>query len=58
MDKKEQAIQDKIADQIKHLKFSKYTGKIALTVEINLSQGFIGSAFLTVKENINFGEIK
>jgi hypothetical protein len=58
MDKKEQAIQDKIAEQIKNLKSSRYTGKIALTVEINLSQGFIGSAFLNIKENINFGEIK
>lgn len=58
MDKKEQAIHNRIEEQIKSLKSLKYTGKIALTVEINLSQGFIGSAFLNIKENINFGEIK
>lgn len=58
MDKKEQAIHNRIEEQIKSLKSLKYTGKIALTVEMNLSQGFIGSAFFNVKENINFGEIK
>jgi hypothetical protein len=58
MDKKEQAIHDRIVEQIKSLKSASYTGKIAITVEINLSQGFIGSAFMNVKENINFGEIK
>ena len=59
MDNKDKidAILKKTKEQINNLIFSKITGKIALTIEVNMNQGAIGSAFIGKKENISFTEI-
>jgi ribosomal protein L35 len=44
MDEKEKKILESVFAQIKHLKSIKKTGNIKITVELNMSQGNIGSA--------------
>lgn len=56
-DKNLQITVDAFKAQLICLTSQKKTGKIAITVEVNLTQGAIGSAYLGIKENINFGEI-
>ncbi len=53
----EEKILNAVRDKIKSLIFEKKSGKIELNLELNMSQGFIGSAFikdisLIPKENI------
>jgi hypothetical protein len=59
MDNKDKtdAILKKTKEQINNLILSKITGKIALTIEVNMNQGAIGSASIGKKENISFTEI-
>ena len=44
IDEKEKKIIESMLTQIKHLKSIKKTGNIKITVELNMSQGNIGSA--------------
>jgi hypothetical protein len=50
-------ITESIKKQIILLTSQKRTGKIAITVEINLTQGSINAASMSVKENIKIGVI-
>ena len=50
-------ITEAIKKQIILLTSQKRTGKIAITVEINLTQGSINAASMSVKENIKIGVI-
>lgn len=56
MDEKEKKILEAVLQQIKRLQSFKRTGKIELTIEINMTQGGIGSAFIQqrMKEEISF----
>ncbi len=60
--KKVDALLAAFGDKINSLILANKSGKVELTVEVNMSQGFIGSAFLHTKpvtrENINFNEVK
>jgi hypothetical protein len=49
MDEKERKIEEiksLLQDKIKTLVLKKASGKILLTLELNMSQGFIGAAFI------------
>ena len=60
--KKLNAVSEALQRKIILLLSGKPTGKIELTVEINVSQGFMGDVFLQTKpvsrERISFNEIK
>jgi hypothetical protein len=60
--KKLNALSEAMQRKIILLLSGKPTGKIELTVELNISQGFLGEVFLQTKpvsrERINFNEIK
>lgn len=50
-------ITEVLKKQIILLTSQKRTGKIAITVEINLTQGSINAASMSVKENVKLGVI-
>jgi len=57
MNENEEKILNAVRDKIKSLISTKKSGKIDLSLELNMSQGYIGSAFirdnsLVPKENI------
>jgi hypothetical protein len=60
--KKLNALSEAMQRKIILLLSGKPTGKIELTVELNISQGFLGEVFLQTKpvsrERINFNEVK
>jgi hypothetical protein len=45
-DQKIEEIKSSIEDKIKTLVLRKTSGKILVTIEVNMSQGFIGAAFI------------
>lgn len=57
---KTDAILKKAKEQINNLILSKKSGKINITLEINMTQGAIGTAFIsksTRGEGINFNDL-
>lgn len=57
---KTDAILKKAKEQINNLILSKLSGKIIIMLEVNMTQGTIGTAFINnnAKESINFNGIK
>ena len=46
MDKKIEEIKTSVEDKIKALVLKRVSGKILITIEVNLTQGFVGAAFI------------
>lgn len=46
MDKKIEEIKTSVEDKIKALVLKRVSGKILITIEVNLSQGHVGAAFI------------
>ena len=45
-DKKIDEIKTSVEDKIKALVLKRVSGKILITIEVNLTQGFVGAAFI------------
>jgi hypothetical protein len=45
-DQKIEEIKSSVRDKIKTLVLNKVSGKVLVTIEVNMSQGFIGAAFI------------
>jgi len=46
LDKKIEEIKTSVEDKIKALVLKKTSGKVLITIEVNLTQGFVGAAFI------------